>query len=280
MYPSSVNKLMNPKNSQNVVDQYIALGGKELSLIPVVGDPLVDPNIVDKIKYASSMKKLKKISTITNCINTNSNDIYALLTSGITEIEISTSGFEEDVYRRVYRSKQFHTMKKNVINILEANQKLNCPVDINIGLRSDFKVDLTQNKYNLINKLANKVSQTFSYDNWSGRIKNAYLSNNMFIRSKNINFKRKYTPCSMLYVGLGVLVDGSITSCACRDLNGDSELILGNISKVSLEDAWRSKKLIRSREKWRAGKYIPKICRDCRHYNPYTYLMTDNVVNG
>lgn len=279
-YQERAQKFMDINLYHNIVDQYIALGGKELSLIPVVGDPLVDPNIVDKIKYASNMKKLKKISTITNCINTSSDNIYALLTSGITDIEISTSGFEEDTYRRVYRSKQFHKMKENVINILETNQKLNQPVNINIGLRSDIKIDLSQDKYNLMNKLANRVSQTFFYDNWSGRINNADLPNGMFIRFKNINFKRKYTPCSMLYVGLGILVDGSITCCACRDLNGDSELVLGNILDTSLEDAWQSKELVELRNEWKSGKYVPKICRDCRHYNPNSYLMTDSIRDG
>jgi MoaA/NifB/PqqE/SkfB family radical SAM enzyme len=37
---------------KKAVDEWAALGGQSLDLTPVVGDPLVDPGILDKVDYA------------------------------------------------------------------------------------------------------------------------------------------------------------------------------------------------------------------------------------
>ena len=57
-YQEREQKFMDINLCHNIVDQYIALGGKNISLIPVVGDPLTDLNFIDKIKYASNMPQI------------------------------------------------------------------------------------------------------------------------------------------------------------------------------------------------------------------------------
>jgi radical SAM protein with 4Fe4S-binding SPASM domain len=81
----------------------------------------------------------------------------------------------------------------------------------------------------------------------------------------------------MLYSGIGILVDGTATVCPCRDLNGDSDLVIGNINKASLYDIYYSEALEQLRTNWHRGKHIPNVCKDCNHYNPYTYMMLNKV---
>ena len=88
---------------------------------------------------------------------------------------------------------------------------------------------------------------------------------------------RKKAPCSMMFGGIGVLSDGTATICPCRDLNGDSELVVGNIKESGLKGLCHSSKIEKLRNLWFQGISVPAICADCKHYNPYTYLMLKEV---
>src|ERR1035441_8197811 len=61
---------------KKAVDEWAALGGRSLDLTPVVGDPLVDPGILDKVDYAVNKAGLKDVYLTTNAILINKNDTY------------------------------------------------------------------------------------------------------------------------------------------------------------------------------------------------------------
>ena len=50
---------------------------------------------------------------------------------------ISTSGFEKESYKRIYRSPAYERMKENVTQLVEENTRLGSPVHISICLRTD-----------------------------------------------------------------------------------------------------------------------------------------------
>ena len=55
------------------LDQFIQMGGSDISLTPIVGDPLIDPNLMEKIEYALKTGKIKKstfIPTVYYCLKT------------------------------------------------------------------------------------------------------------------------------------------------------------------------------------------------------------------
>jgi hypothetical protein len=72
------------------------------------------------------------------------------------------------------------------------------------------------------------------FDNWSGAIVQKKLPGMMMIRLR----KSKNRPCSMLYSGPTVLSNGVITACGCRDLNGDSEHVIGHVKTDTLLSVW------------------------------------------
>jgi radical SAM protein with 4Fe4S-binding SPASM domain len=63
-----------------------------------------------------------------------------------------------------------------------------------------------------------------------------------------------------------IFVDGKLGLCGCRDYNADSELIVGDIRKESLQEIWRSDKVRMLREKFWKGKQ-PEICKTCTAYS-------------
>lgn len=239
----------------------------------------MDPKFVERVSYVRSFSCIKNISTVTNCLNLHKIGARNILSSGLNEIGVSMTGFSAEMYRRIYRSERYEQMKKNVLDLLRTNNELGKPVRISIGLRIDkpMKEVLNYPDFKEVIDLADSVEANYYYDSWSGRIKSEDLTGNMKIRPAIFHYMKKKNPCSMMYSGAGVLVDGTVTVCPCRDLNGDSDLVIGNINESSLPDIYYSKNLEELRDNWFKGKNIPNICRDCSHYNPYTYMMLKEV---
>ena len=78
----------------------------------------------------------------------------------------------------------------------------------------------------------------------------------------------------MLYAGPQVLTSGVVTACGCRDLEGASELVMGNIHDSSLEEITSGRKIRNLRDRFYKGK-IPDICQDCRHYIATNKYLAD-----
>jgi len=264
---------------KEIIHNYVSIGGGDLRLCSLVGDPLLDPNFIDHVKFARQFINIKAISTVTNIINLHNIGVEKLLTSGINEINISTSGFDYEMHERIYRSNKFSYMKDNLINILRSNDKLGRPVKISISLRIDKKLTevLKDNDFREIQRLADSVVANYFFDDWGGRINSAELPQGMKIRPRIFQFLRKRNPCSMLYGSLAVLSNGTATLCGCRDLNGDSELVLGDVRKKSLNDLYNSEYSNKLRSDWLSGKKIPDICKNCTHYSSFAFNMLKEV---
>ena len=272
-------QVMNDEIYNKTIAQFDRNGGGNLSLTTVVGDPLLDPKFLDRIRYARSFKNIKKITAITNCINLNVIGAKELLLSGISEIGISMTAFSPEMYQRVYRNSQYVKMKENVLDLLRMNKELRRPVKIHIYLRIDklFQEIRDLPGFTEVISLADSVETNSYFDSWDGRIKQHDLPARMRLRPRWYKTFMHTVPCSMMYSGVGVLVDGTVTVCPCRDLNGDSELVIGNIHQEDLSTMFYSDKLEGIRNRWCSGKGIPDICRDCSHYNPYSHMMLKEV---
>ncbi|MDR2428442.1 MAG: SPASM domain-containing protein, partial [Candidatus Margulisbacteria bacterium] len=80
-------------------------------------------------------------------------------------------------------------------------------------------------------------------------------------------------PCPGPFTNLHILANGDI-SCCLRD-HFRAGLILGNISEMTLLEAWQSKKLLAIRKSLLTSniKDRPAQCRTC--YNPNLWLLSD-----
>ena len=257
------------------------MGGGDLYLDTLVGDPLLDPKVVSRVKYARSFPGIKRIETITNCLNLHNVGARNLLTSGLNKISVSTVGFDSEMYARIYRNAHFEQMKANLLELLRVNRELGKPVRIAVGLRVDKPMAevMSSTGFEAVVKWADEVDGNYYFDSWSGRIKSEDLPGQMRLRPKALFFMKKRVPCLQLWLGIGVLVDGIITACSCRDLNADSDLVLGHLREITLREAYQSGSLKKIREEWFESLGIPGICKDCRQYNPYTYSMLPEVKN-
>jgi MoaA/NifB/PqqE/SkfB family radical SAM enzyme len=272
-YQERPKQFMTDETFRLALDQFVELGGGVTSLGSLVGDPLLDPHYLERVRMARARPEVSGVSVTTNVIHLDRVGARDLLSAGVTCITVSTTGFDEDMYKRIFRTPQYKRMKANLLELLRVNHELGRPAHIEVGLRVDRPMEevLKYPGFDEVLRLADTVSSNSYFDNWSGRIESADLSGTMRIRPDAYKFVKKRLPCAQLWVGSLILVDGTVTACGCRDLNGDSELVLGNIHETPLREMLRSEGFAKLQRDWLGGK-LPSICVDCRHYRPYTAI--------
>lgn len=250
---------------------YEEMGGGDVHFSGVVGDSLLDPNLIERIRIARSVKVVENISIITNGINLNCVDVKSLLISGLNKVYVSLAEFDEKIYEGVYRVKKYKDMFRGLLNLFKLNKELGNVVDITIGFRSPRPLNkiIKTEDFKKISQYKPNFDFVWVYDSWGARIKNENLEGVMKLRTPS----SKKEPCVWFFDGPIIFENGDVGFCGCRDFEANSELIVGNIMERHLIDIWRDEKV----EKIRKGFYarnIPDICRDCGAYRNLSIFRT------
>lgn len=246
------------------LDDYCAVGGGDFMLTVSVGDPAVDPHLIQRIREARSRPEIASIETISNAIALKPRQIEDLIHSGISRIQISIGPLDAELYEKIFRNKSYRKVLANVRLLLERNLAAGCPVEIKLAFRSNLSMNETLGlpDYQGIKHLPHSIEFNTDFDTWSGEIKQGDLLSGMHLRPLS---ELEAEPCYWLYDGPIVFVDGSVGLCGCRDYNADSELIVGNIMERPLLEIWQSEKVKELRERF-SKRDFPQICRNCSTY--------------
>ena len=268
-YQSRPTGVMQMALFKKVVDEYVACGGGPIGLTPTVGDPLIDPLLLDRIRYARSQPNITSIGMYTNMILLEKITGEALVESGITKVIVSTSGMDEEMYKRVYRSQAYKKVLSNIHHFIDANEKRGNPVDFRIAMRIDrpmAEVFSGEDCRKIIARIgSDRISVAFTFDNWAGKITQDQLPGTMRLRSSRDFGHPRISACSELYSGPMIYWDGKVGACGCRDVDA-RELVIGDANKESIVEIWFGEQIQRLREEFMTPK-IHKICDTCSLYN-------------
>jgi len=258
---------------KKIIHEYVEIGGGDLGLGPTVGDPLADKYIIERIKFARTFNKINNIGFFSNLIALGRFNIKDFVNSGLTNLMISTSGFDEDMYLRVYRSKQYKKMFNNLINLLKENVKSGKPIDILVDMRTDKSLKETLNfpDYKKLLKYLppDKINCKFRYDDWAGKIKKSDLTGEMKIRNMMASMRFRYSACFEYFNGPSIYWNGDVGICGCRDVDA-KELIIGNVKNEKLVNIWYNAKHLNLLNNF--IKKPPNICKVCTHYDNISSL--------
>jgi len=195
------------------VNDYVAIGGGSVGLTPIVGDALIDPKFLDRVRYLRSLAQIDRLWLTTNCILLDKFGIDVVLQSGINALNVSTAGFDAEMYKRVYRNSSYQRMRRNVLELVERNSALGSPVSITIALRPDRPLDAVLRDPDFQPILAHdpQLDYTWSFTSAGGRITRDALPSSMKLRV--VTSRRE--PCVNTYNGPMVLPDGTVMGCNC-----------------------------------------------------------------
>jgi len=257
-------EFMSDKVFYKTVMDFCEMGGGSADITPIVGEALIDPDFLKRIRYLRSQEKIDRIHLTTNGILLDKVGIEKILNSGLTSITISTAGFEEEMYERVYRSASYIRMKDNVLNLLQINSKRSEPLHITIALRTDRSLnDILKDKdFQPILAFKPNIDFTWSYTTAGGRITRDKLSPSMKLRALGLHKK----PCVQLFDGPIVLPDGTVMACSCvAAMDAVNDLGIGNILESNLLDIWTNNKMKEIRASFGTNS-LNKTCAKCDMY--------------
>jgi MoaA/NifB/PqqE/SkfB family radical SAM enzyme len=263
-YMERPKKVMPMDLYRKALGDYVDMGGGDLLLEVVVGDPVLDPTFLDKVRLARSYAQIDQIATITNGIGLDRMGADKLVESGISKVAISTASFEEENYVALYRNKSYDKMRGNVLDLLKANERAGRPVEVTIGFRTNRRLEdvLADPDFQEIKRYRPLIDFTFSFSSWGGKIDFADLPPGFIPRGQ----PPQVETCAWLYDGPIVFANGEVGLCGCQDVEAKSDLVVGNIRDRSLYEIWNSPRVAELRRGFTAPETKPNICRVCTSY--------------
>jgi MoaA/NifB/PqqE/SkfB family radical SAM enzyme len=251
---------------EKAVHDFVSIRGGSVGLTPIVGEPLVDPKFLQRVRYLRSQPAIDRIFVTTNAILLDKFGIEAVLTSGITSINISTASFDRENYQKIYRSAAYERMKNNVTALVAENARLGSPVTICIGLRTERPLSevVKDSDFQPILRHNPVIDYTWSFTSAGGRITREMIPVTMRLRRAT----RKKEPCFQLYNGPIVLPDGDVLACSCvAAMDAIPDLLIGNVLRESLLEIYAGERMRQIRAQFRPnGCALNGTCAGCEMY--------------
>lgn len=256
-----------------VVDAHAANGGKFIGLAPTLGEPLIDPKLIQRIRYVLDRKL--EVSFFTNGILLNRIDVEALINTGIKGISVSTAPFDVIHHKRIYQTSHYDDLLLGVKKLLRARNESRADFEVGFAFRSDLSFRDTLNTKDfrkeiwplLTEKERSRIIVTNRFDNWGGQITKGDLPKGMSLCAAPL-LKRR--PCKWVFVPM-VAWDGQVRLCACRfggnEARCGDDLLVGDLRAADLKSIVFSDKARDVRSRFVNGR-LPLQCRNCTQYKP------------
>jgi radical SAM protein with 4Fe4S-binding SPASM domain len=198
-----------------------------------MGEPLLNPQIVEFVKYAKF--KGHTVSLTTNGTLLNIGLAKNLIEFGLDEITISFDGAKKDTYEYIRKGALYENTLNNIDNLLYIikNNRSNCKVKIDCILS-----DLTKLEKNQIEELWNGKNVKLNFlklDNWGGQFNlPSEFGTKKTPESDESKISKRY-PCDLLWTTLAISAEGRVMYC-CHDYQLNSNL--SSVNDKLLKNIW------------------------------------------
>lgn len=256
---------------RKAVDEAVQLGAHDIDFSVMIGDPLLDPQLLERAAYIRRFPQVGDMGFTTTLQWLHKFDLQEFFKAGFSWIAVSTTLSGRDSYRNFFGVDKYDQMLSNLTLLLTENNRRDRPIDVVLSIkptperRSDIlnHPDLRRIQALTAQNLRRNVKrEDFFVMDWGGAI---HLPS--YLRLHPL-WPRAHRPCGRLLRNIMIYSNGKVGACNCVDFEASSELILGNLSENSLGELWNSSHLAQMRSDWREGKAIPTACRTCRMYRP------------
>ncbi|MDD5618126.1 MAG: radical SAM protein [Candidatus Omnitrophica bacterium] len=246
---------INLEKFKEIIDEGIQHGLCSITL-GVNNEPLMDPNIVQFIRYASK-KGVMDIIILTNATLLTRRLSKELLESGLTKLYFSIDATKEATYQKIRKGGSLKAVKKNIHYFLE--------------LKKEKKSLFPITRVSFVKSKVNEKEEKVFIKYWRKRVD--FVSVQAFTspdKSDEDTFKAYHIEnkslkslgnCPQPFQRLTIYHDGSVHPC-CHWYG--ATLIVGNIHKDSIYNIWNSEKMRKIRSSVNDQIAMPKDCQICR----------------
>ncbi len=255
---------MSMEDFARIVEEYVAMGGKHVSLTPIVGDPFVDKHLFERLDLLMADKRVSGISFYTNAIlMTREKSERLMRYASKLHVHVSWGGFDAHTWNEIMGVNKFEPARDAVLAFLDVKRATGTQIPFTLALRCPdsnctgplWETLQAARKAGLV-----EIAGMPDYDSWAGKVKPEELEK-VGLRPRTMPFK--LGACELLFTKPVVLANGDVNACACRDV--EAELIVGNIKEQSLRDIWAGPKIDAIIDAHERGEY-PDVCKRCTYF--------------
>jgi MoaA/NifB/PqqE/SkfB family radical SAM enzyme len=257
---------------EKIVREYAEMGGGAVSLTPLVGDALLDPHLMDRLRILAAQPAIKQVSVTTNGIALDrfSDDDVRHLLETLYCIQVSIGGLDAATYEMMYGVDRFSQVQQAMERLLSIRDSVRRPASISFAFRTNdarFEARFGQ----LLDGYRQRgvfISHIWTYANFSGLVKDDEQLKLVVLRSK----EQKRRICTYPAIAMSICWDGKITACGCADFEGN-QLTIGHAEQATLAEAGSGTRRSAILDSFPKGTPAG-ICRQCSAYQPDTIFAS------
>jgi radical SAM protein with 4Fe4S-binding SPASM domain len=220
-----------------------------------LGEPLLNPDIYEMIRYCSNAGLYTVVSTNGTLLNEERG--RKLIESGLDNLIIAFDGTTPEVYEKYRKNARFDRVRENVLNFLELKRRLGAEVFVVMQM-----VRLPENRHQVAD-----FHRMWSVDGVDEiRIKEDEVVIPDVAIPERIAHDRQRHPCYQLWQGpVHIDYGGDFRPC-CHMYHTEA---IGNVADSTVYDLWNSDRMRRLREAHLSGDLSDyPDCQNCHAPNP------------
>ena len=259
-------EIMSIKVYQNVLENYVQMGGGSILITPMIGEVFMDNYLDERIKLLDKYPAINHLKIYTNLTSLKNWDDKRLkyVVDNCDDIIFSIYGLDQKEYAQMTRRNTYSQMVENgrrIIQLIEDPDKITAEFrllkdhskkEIERWIEANWSIQL-------------KHMETNEFSNWGGDMD---LDIPLPFSGKWRRLERgNEEPCAILFDFTQIFSDGGISLCACCDYDRWEELNIGNVKENSLVDALNSKKaldIISFKD-----EMVKKRCKNCTFHQAF-----------
>jgi MoaA/NifB/PqqE/SkfB family radical SAM enzyme len=265
---------------EKVAADYADMGGGAVNLTPIVGEPLLDPHLCDRLRILRANAAITRVGMVTNAIawDRYSPADQRFILESLDRVEISIGGLDADSYRRMYRVDAFDRVRSAIHAMCDIKLRYDVLLDISLEFRVDQPIErlMADPRMDAFRRKGiTSIDAMNTFGNWGGMVD----SEDVPVGARVVELQHttaqgrqaKRSPCFVYYMSPAITSDGSVTACGCMNAEA-REPIIGDIKNTHLQDIWCGEPLRRFIASFGTDA-LPDICANCTSYQDgHTWL--------
>jgi len=237
---------------KRIINEWAALAATKEIWLNWVGEPTLDPNIVEKIRLTKRAKKNSFVEIFSNASLLNEALSKEMIEAGLDRIIFSIDGCSKETFEAIRRGLNFENVVANVNNFIALRNKFN-------RRRPIIEINFLRTNINI------HEEEQFKKE-WGPKVDNLIVDAGLIQHQEyapdiKLSFYKNKPPCPVLWVSLPIFVNGLVGLCGC---NGTEDFIVGDLKKQSISEIWNSETFKRYRRYHLEGRQDElHLCDKC-----------------
>ena len=245
---------MSMEDFRAVVDAYVSMGGRSVSLTPIVGDPFVDKHMFERLDDLMAREEIRSMSFYTNAIlMTREKSERLMAYADKLHVHVSWGGFDAATWNEIMGVSKFEAARDAVLDFLDVKASTGTEIPFTLALRcprSACHGELWDRLSELEARGLVEIADMPDYDSWAGKVTPEALES-VGLKPRTMPYKRG--ACELLFTKPVVLANGDVNACAVGTWRPSS---WSATSRNSLAEIWAGKGIDDLIEQHEAGDYL------------------------